>query len=332
MGPDLLYKNYLLDHDEGITIYARRGTFNQATQHLYPTEKNGLSHDLEAPYAHSLSTGVRYWTKEDAGLDIRWNALAKPPCLNCLVSDDRSLARRCDRYLRQEATRGKSRCCWNCEQTGQAKSCVELIEVSVVHLFEPLTAANRPEVPRVMRTLHQRSRQHPGNRDVGIWGRTAHEQRSKRLVAWRPINLARGDVAGKMAIVEKHFANEKALSFGLKTVPFTAPKDKSMATKHRANGGNLPCALVPVSFTAPQDQHGAGFSLDSQLACAWRLRRAILVVRVWDEIDVQMAEALTEGALTDIDSVFDTSDAASQSTATSIDEEEQHSSRSLLEA
>jgi hypothetical protein len=290
--PDLIYEDLVVGYASNTPIYARRGTFNRAIQHLYPTAQNGLEFDLEAPYAHSLSAGVRYWTRDDALFDIRWNALARPPCLNCLVSDNRSLARRCDRYRQQEITFGMARCCSNCQKSGQSQACVELIEVSTAHLFDPLPGASLSKEVRIYESLRPQSQRFVGFQDIGMWGRTAHGQRAKGLVAWRPINLALGDPGSKAEVVSQYRERTEAMGF----------------------------LLEPVRHPGEPREGQALFLSGSRGPCVWRLKRARSIVRVWDLIDEQLSESseTEESLVAGSDSSSESAESSDESDHTSF--------------
>lgn len=217
MAHNPIYNDIVVGRTQANPVYARRGTFNKPNQHLYPTERNKLTHELEAPYAHSLSNGVRYWTRDDALHDVRWNAVAETPCLNCLISDRPLLARRCDRYWRQEASQGIWRCCSHCEESGQAQSCVELIELHTTHLFESLPP---PTKVVILETLLRFTVKLDGIEDFGIWGRTASQQRARGLATWRPINLSFGDCEAKAQIVAAHETKGDHRSFSLEPLTY----------------------------------------------------------------------------------------------------------------
>lgn len=203
MPPNFIYDDVVVGQTPANDIFARRGTFNNARQHFYPTETNGLTRNLEAPYAHSLSNGVRYWTREDALFDIRWNAIAKPPCLNCLSTGSISIAKRCDQSKQQENSAGAVRCCTFCREAGDEDSCVELIEIHTKHLFEALPTTISTET-RLVQSLPRYSGRFEGIKDCGIWGRTATQLRADGLVAWRPVNLLYGNAAAKADVVARY--------------------------------------------------------------------------------------------------------------------------------
>lgn len=197
MEPDRIYDDVVVGESYVTNIYARRGTFNQEVQHFYPTENNRLTTDLETPYAHCLSNGVCYWTREDALADIRWRPRTDLPCMNCLLFGDVATAKRCDRYTRQESAGGMVRCCGQCEQMWGADACVELIEVRTNHLFESMpmhdtisTSVEEPDPKRM--------------RDIGIWSDEESRLRAEGSVAWRPINLSYGDVDVKAEVVASY--------------------------------------------------------------------------------------------------------------------------------
>lgn len=197
MEPDRIYDDVVVGESCVSNIYARRGTFNDEPQHFYPTEENRLTTDLEAPYAHCLSNGVCYWTREDALADIRWRPRTDLPCLNCLLFGDVATAKRCDRYSRQEAAGGMVRCCGQCEQMWGADACVELIEVRTNHLFESVpmhdnisTVVEEPDPGRI--------------RAIGIWSDKESRLREEGSVAWRPINLSYGDIDVKAEVVASY--------------------------------------------------------------------------------------------------------------------------------
>jgi hypothetical protein len=248
MTSDKIYDNIIVGRTDANPVYARRGTFNKAKQHFYPSRENDLSYELEAPYAHSLSNGARYWTREDALSDIRWNSLAITPCLNCLLDRGRSSSRACDLSMRREASLGMVGCCTRCEDTGQEQACVELIEVRATHIFEPLpdTSGSTETMVQLYRPLKRFSESFHKIKDIGIWGRNAHEQRASGLVAWRPVNLLFGDDRRKAQVVAEY---------------------EQMKQK-------------PVMLEPNLDQESS--------PCPWRLKYARGLVKAWDQVDKEL--------------------------------------------
>ena len=158
----------------------RHSSLHLYPQHVFSSKYNTLNHYLDVPYAFSHKAAAFYWLRDDALLNHKLNIWATPPCLSCdLAGED--LARKCDRYSRQEESLGSIQYCSRCERNGHSSSCVEQFEIRADGRY------GNSEKSKSYKPSH--------------WCREEQELRKTGLVWWKPMNLGSGDIKTKRVLV-----------------------------------------------------------------------------------------------------------------------------------